>query len=239
MNEPRIEPTTVSGVPLSQIQARLNERYPREAYKSIEHGPMKGRYSIQAAYVKDRMNEVFGIIGFGWRLLAHPVTGRVTRHTEVRTEGKGENKRDITYHVVCLENFNFAYRLIYPDGTAEWQEAASLSSSADMTDANDAYKGAFSAIVKAAAAALGGMEHLDDLGNTANERRQAPSQAPAAPERTAEMSDNLSDAAARNYLFKLLSQRKIKPADALKQLGVESVEGLSLKAVLAKLGIQE
>lgn len=149
--------TTLTGVPVGEISARLNKPLPPDAYSAIKFGVMSGKTDIDPERVRDRFEEVFGPMGIGWRITPHPTAGRVEHRTEERTTGKGEIQ---TWHVVTLVAHTLAYSVLMPDGSLVWADVSTTSDSSDNMDEGYAYRGALTSLMKQVYKLLGGMNHI-------------------------------------------------------------------------------
>lgn len=165
-DEPRSEPTniiplvklaTLTGVNILDIPSQLNKHLPPQAYGPIKYGLMAGKTDLDADYVRDRLVQVFGPMGIGWRIIPHATASRVEYRREERTSSKGEIQ---TWHIVTLVAHTFQYCVVSADGSLNWVDASTTSDQHDNMDEQNAYKGAMTSLMKQFYKLMGGMNHI-------------------------------------------------------------------------------
>ncbi len=168
---PGITATTVTGVPVGEIAMKLDRPYPDKAYTKLTFGPMAGKSDLKFGYVRNRLDEVFGPQGFGWKLEAHPVLGHiVTESYEEMRQKKDRNGNPqgepykVTMWRVSMVGFTLKYLSVDDDHeTEKWIEGSLISDSHSNEDLGYAYRGAFTSLMKQAVRLMGGFNHLFGL----------------------------------------------------------------------------
>jgi len=149
--------TTITGIDVSDINSAMNEHYAAEAYSKIPYGAMEGKTDLGYEHARGRMDDVFGVHGFGWKLEPHPVLGKIVASLVRKTSSKG---REYDEHNILMEAWVFKYRVRLPDGAFEWVELSPMSDSDANEEQGYAYRGAFTSLLKQVLRSLGGMDHI-------------------------------------------------------------------------------
>lgn len=100
---------TLTGIPLSDLAGRLDAELPGDAYKAVPGGI--GLTDIDPGYMRETLNEVFGMCGVGWGYKYAPDDMHVT--AEDRSRSSGGNRR---VHIATLKRLTFWYRLVTGNG---------------------------------------------------------------------------------------------------------------------------
>lgn len=153
---PRINITTMLGIPITDIKKELDRHLPPEAYGAIKFGQMSGKTDVDGDAIRDRLDEVFGSAGVGWRIAPNPHCGRV----EYKTEQREKDGKMRTWHICTLFAHTFSYAIIMPDGSIQWVDASTTTDLHDNTDEQFAYRGALTSLMKQFYKLLGGMNHV-------------------------------------------------------------------------------
>lgn len=155
--------TTITGIDVVDIPSVMNERYAPEAYSPIPYGAMAGKTDLGFEHARKRMDDVFGVHGFGWKLEPHPALGKVivkVTHKIGKPKREGEKGREYDEYNVVMEMWVFKYRVRLPDGSFDWVEASPMSDEDSNEEQGYAYRGAFTSLLKQALRSLGGMDHI-------------------------------------------------------------------------------
>ena len=149
--------TTFAGVAVEDIPERMNAHLPPQAYEEIPYGAMQGKTDIGFDYIRDRFDEVFGVIGIGWKIEPHDTMGGINHTT---TEKMSNKNRAYTEHTVTMVNHVFKYRIQNSDGWNEWVNIGTLTDGGAMEDEGYAYRGAFTSLLKQVFRMFGGLNHV-------------------------------------------------------------------------------
>lgn len=150
------EATTLTGVPLNEISRALDQQYPDEAYKDIRLPNGNRGTDLNTYYVMNRLQEVFGPAGIGWRLNPHHDKGKVVRTTEKRSNAKGG---EYIMHSVTLECWVFEYAIVI-NGVIEYIALSTMTETHEATDPGYAARGVFTSLLKQALRLMGGFNHF-------------------------------------------------------------------------------
>lgn len=140
---------TMTGVPVTEIEQRLDTKYPIEAYTVIKMKGGRAGTDISYDYVRDRFVEVFGIQGIGWRFTIHPSGGVLCQR---------ETDKGTKYHVSLMAHV-FEYRIVNGE-QSEWIQLAPMSDGHVDDDEGYAYRGAETSLLKHVLRSMGGFNHL-------------------------------------------------------------------------------
>jgi hypothetical protein len=149
--------TTLMGIPVTEMSAHMNRRFPPQAYRAITFGPMKDKSDLAGDYVRDRFDAVWGPHGMGWQLVPQPGIGSTERR-----EIEHKRRDGSTYRVwsVTLINWVLRYRVVLPDGRWEWMETGPMSDCDENEDQGYAYRGAWTSLLKQVLRSFGGLNHV-------------------------------------------------------------------------------
>lgn len=163
------EYTTLTGIKLCDLPAAIDAEYPRAAYSAAPlAGGMKGT-DVNTYYLRQRLDQVFGVAGVGWRLVPMPGIGTIDRRQETR-QGKG---REYSVWVVTLIMWQFEFCLLTP--APQWFTLSVMTDAAENEDEGYAARGAMSSLLKQAVRLLGGFDHFTIGAHSAKFKQGAPS----------------------------------------------------------------
>lgn len=95
---------TLTGLTLEQVAKKLDAELPKDAYKAVPGAA--GLTDIDPNYMRQVLNETFGICGLGWGYSYAP--DDMTVVIEERTTRDGKKRR---VHVAALKHLRFWYKL--------------------------------------------------------------------------------------------------------------------------------
>ncbi len=151
---------TLTGILLADLDAELNKQWPQAAMTTTPkgRGGTGNRPAVKPEFVRQRINEIFGPHGIGWRFTPHPTLGSKRMDIDERTNGNGEIQ---TWYVCVQEMIAFEYCVVHDDGQLEWLRTSYLSDVHENLDQKSAYRGVMSSLLKQAFRSMGGFRSLD------------------------------------------------------------------------------
>jgi len=147
---------TLVGIPLSQIPSLLNELLPADAYKAISSA--KYLTDISPAWMRKKLTEFFGLVGFGWGYSYDASTITITKVEVVRKRGQRDEYTEFVYFVEILF-FTFWYKVQDKDGNVTRHEIQATGGAENKVAAY-ALKGALTAALGNAVSNLGWQEDV-------------------------------------------------------------------------------
>lgn len=159
------EYTTMTGIKLADLPSAMDAEYPRAAYSPVQLAGGQTGTDINTYHVRQRLEQVFGIAGVGWRIVPMPGIGTVDR----RQEKRQSKTREYTVWVVTLLMWQFEYVLLTPE--PQWFTLSVMTDSAENEDEGYAARGAMSSLIKQALRQLGGFDHFTIGENAAKFKR--------------------------------------------------------------------
>lgn len=126
---------TMTGIPVSEVPARMKAILPPQAYKEIK-GNSAGLTDINPAYLTEVSTEVFGLLGYGWTYDYDPADLEMTY---IKLTSK--NGREYDNFTVIIKRFLVSICLT--DGEKEiWTKPFPVTGGSDNEAIENAYKGA-------------------------------------------------------------------------------------------------
>lgn len=147
---------TLTGYPVELIPQLMDAIYPAAAYKAIAGGvgASRGWSDLDPDMVRERLDMVFGVHGFGWRIMPAPGIGTTVHFEKDKANGKGKTQ------VIALETWQFEYRVELSNGQVEWLIASAIGGADENDELTYAYRGAFTNTMKHAVKNFGGFVHM-------------------------------------------------------------------------------
>jgi hypothetical protein len=168
-----IQLTTLTGLTLAELAAKLDAQLPAEAYKAVPGGA--DLTDIDPNYMRKVLNECFGLCGVGWGYAYNAAD----MHTETQERSGANGKRMV--QAATLKHLRFWYRLADPEGH---QVTCEIDASGGSENSVEGYamKGAITNALGNAASNIGFQESVY-LGKRDHKtvKKPAPAPKPAAP----------------------------------------------------------
>lgn len=142
---------TLTGIPLGDVPTHINKKFPPNAVPLIKGMGRfaEGKTNLLPVFAFERMNEVFGLHGVGWRLMPDPALGGLREETELKRVKGDKGEYDRTIYVATLQNYRLEYVIVYtPNHQKEWVYTSLFSASNANDIRNYAVRGAFSSLLK-------------------------------------------------------------------------------------------
>jgi hypothetical protein len=174
--------TTMTGLTIEQMYAKLDEQLPADAYKAIAgtHGKDGSELTdIDPNYATEVLNQVFGPCGLGWGYAYNPGDLQLTVEQRPRSSGTGTRR-------VCLavlSKLSVWYKLVKPDG-AEVLCQIDAGGASDNDDEAYAMKGAITYAIGNALSKIGWQQSVY-LGKRSHKTVKAATPKPGNPVKAA------------------------------------------------------
>jgi hypothetical protein len=139
---------TITGVPIEEVMSKLAELLPPDAYKAVPGA--SGLTDINPAYLTQKVNDVFGICGFGWVFSFDPKDMVIQSVPKTSKSG-----REYVDYIATLNYLTIQFAAVDDNGTVVWSQPIPSNGGSSNEDLSYAQRGALTNAIGAAFSKLG------------------------------------------------------------------------------------